>query len=329
VALTDDTTRSAHRRRRVVAARILAGTLLTVTLAAFAGRWSWPAEVAASFRPHLAALCLLGALLALLLRRPLPAVLLLAAVALNVLPVLPLVRGDPAPAAEGAPTITVAHQNAQGGAGGSVEVLQHLDEHPVDVLVLLAPAPDWTVYLRPTAPQLGYQVVYPTTGEADEGVIVLSRVPVTEARIATAPGLPAESVEVTVALGDRPLHLLAAHTQNPLTPGRWVRRNDQLEAIARWVHQQDGDVALLGDLNLAAWSPTFRWFEGETGLTSSSDGAGIQVSWPYRSALGRRLGVPIDQLLHSEGLTTVDRRITPTIGSEHGVLQVTLAPAAR
>lgn len=311
----------------------MARTLLVVvaagTFVAFFARWSWQAELLASFRPHLAVASLAAALGCLVLLRPLPALGLVLLAGLNAAPVL-LAVGGPAPAAApGAPTLLVGHQNAQGGtgAGGATRVLRGLAEHPVDVLVLLEPAPDWGAFLRAPARRMGYEVVLPSSGPADERVLVLSRVPLADVQVLDRAGLPPASVAITAPLGEQEVHLLGVHTRNPLTPGRWRLRDDQLDAIARWVEQQEDPVAVFGDLNVTPWSPTYTAFERRTGLVSSAAGRGLDVTWPHRTPWVRRLGIPIDHLLHSPDLTTTERRVEPTFGSEHGVLEVGLAPA--
>jgi len=313
---------------RIAAARLLVSVAAAASFAAFLGPWWWQGELLASFRPHLAALALVCAVVCLLLWRPLPALGLVAVAALNVAPVVLAYRGAPAPAQAGAPTLRIAHQNAQGGFGGPVRILEHLQDDPTDVLVVLDPAPDWAVFLRDAAPVLGYELVLPTSGAADDRVLVLSRVPLLDVHVPQQAGLPPSAVEMTATLGQEPVRLLAVHTRNPLTPSRWRLRNDQLHAIARWVEDQQDPTVVLGDLNVVPWSPTFARFEHESGLVSSTLGEGIQVTWPYRTPWTRRLGIPIDQLLHSPELTTVARRVDPTYGSEHGVLVVTLAPSA-
>jgi len=234
---------------RIAAARLLVSVAAAASFAAFLGPWWWQGELLASFRPHLAALALVCAVVCLLLWRPLPALGLVAVAALNVAPVVLAYRGAPAPAQAGAPTLRIAHQNAQGGFGGPVRILEHLQDDPTDVLVVLDPAPDWAVFLRDAAPVLGYELVLPTSGAADDRVLVLSRVPLLDVRAPQQAGLPPSAVEMTATLGQEPVRLLAVHTRNPLTPERWRLRNDQLHAIARWVEDQQDPTVVLGDLN--------------------------------------------------------------------------------
>lgn len=311
---------------RRVGARILVAVGVGATLATWLAPWWWPGELLASFRPHLAIWCLALAITCVVLRRPLPG-LALVAVALLGAGQVGVVTSEPRPAQQepGAPTLALAQQNAQGGAGTAASVLRHLGRHPVDVLVVLEPAPDWGVFLREPARAMGYEVVVPEDGLADEQVLLLARVPVRDVVLPDG-GLPPAAVSFSVPLGDETVHALAVHLRNPLTPARWRARNAQLEAIAAWARDQHGSAVVLGDLNLAPWSPRFADLERESGLAPSTEGRPTQASWPWWPGWLRRLGIPIDHLLHTPDLVVVDHEVQPSIGSQHGVLAVTLAP---
>ncbi len=80
---------------------------------------------------------------------------------------------------------------------------------------------------------------------------------------------------------------------------------------------------VLGDLNAVPWSAALHDVEHDARLSSSSDGFGLQASWP--ASLGF-FGVPIDQLLYSRDLTVTDRRTRAGFGpSSHRSVWVTLA----
>jgi endonuclease/exonuclease/phosphatase (EEP) superfamily protein YafD len=290
--------------------------------------WWWAGELLASFRPHLVVACVALALVCAALLRPLPALVLLALAVANVAPVVHATGGSPAPVVAGAPTLVLAEQNAQGGAGSAATVLQHLADHPADVLVVLDPAPDWATFLRGPAEQMGYEVAAPTSGASADRALVLARVPVEVVALPLSGDLPPASVAFDVALDEEQIRVLATHTRNPLTPGRWRLRDDQLAAIAAWSRAQDGPIVVMGDLNVAPWSPTFTRLEHESGLVSSGEGRPSQASWPWWPAWLRPIGIPIDHLLHSPDLVVAEREVQPSIGSQHGVLAVTLGPGA-
>jgi endonuclease/exonuclease/phosphatase (EEP) superfamily protein YafD len=294
---------------------------------AYAAPWVWPAEILASFRPVLALGAAVGAVAALGLRKPVAAVVLALAAVVAFVPVLPLFRGQAAPPAPGVAPLTIAHQNAQGGFGEPWDFLAYLATDAPDILVVLEPTPYWGPILAEGAPAAGYQLVVPDAPPSEERVMVLSRVPLTDVQVHPADDLPPASVEMTAQIGGQDVHLLAIHTQSPLTPNRWALRNSQLDAATRWAQETDGPAAVFGDFNVTPWSPEFTRMLDQMDMVSSSDGHGIQLSWYFH---GRQpgLALPIDHLLHTDDLTTTSRRVDDSLGSEHGVLVVSLAPAA-
>jgi len=74
-----------------------------------------------------------------------------------------------------------------------------------------------------------------------------------------------------------------------------------------------------------SWSAALHDVESDARLSSSSDGFGLQASWP--ASFGY-FGFPIDQLLYSRELTVTDRRTRTGFGpSSHRSVWVTLALA--
>ena len=75
--------------------------------------------------------------------------------------------------------------------------------------------------------------------------------------------------------------------------------------------------------NTTPWSAAFQPLNEE--LLNSMNGFGWQPTYPAGAGL---LMLPIDHLLHSGHLTTVDRSTGPDLGSDHLPLIVTVADSA-
>jgi endonuclease/exonuclease/phosphatase (EEP) superfamily protein YafD len=120
-----------------------------------------------------------------------------------------------------------------------------------------------------------------------------------------------------VDLGDgEPLTVIGAHPVPPVGGREALLRDEYLrqlgEAAAREGRQ--ADVILLGDLNTTPWSGGFRELLATGGFLDSGRRRGFQSTWMRRHPL---FSLPLDHILHSPGLETIDRGIGPELGSDH------------
>jgi len=122
------------------------------------------------------------------------------------------------------------------------------------------------------------------------------------------------SVAAEIVSGDRRIALLATH---PLPPAGGLRaryRDEQLQAVAAWTRDQDGDAVVLGDLNITPWSPVFGDFLQASGLRNSAEGRGLGGTWP---AFFPPLLIPIDHFLHTDEVLVIRREVIEAEGSDH------------
>jgi endonuclease/exonuclease/phosphatase (EEP) superfamily protein YafD len=243
-----------------------------------------------------------------------------AAVLVNMIVLAPLYTNGPAAPAPG-DRLVVGHVNMQGRDLDLDELADALRERRPDVFVVLEPP---TAARALPGRRIGAYTVY--AAPHSEAVLALARAPVADPEHPTGHGLPDTSLTFGLTLADRTVRVLALHTISPLTPGRMTSRDDALRAAGRWAATNEGPEIVLGDLNATPWSAAVERLEGIGSLRSSSDGFGLQATWPF---IAGPLGIPIDELLHSADLTTVDRADGPTFGSTHRSLWVTVALAAR
>jgi endonuclease/exonuclease/phosphatase (EEP) superfamily protein YafD len=127
----------------------------------------------------------------------------------------------------------------------------------------------------------------------------------------------------TVNLGGRPVRLWLVHPPNPIGVGR-ERANPDLEALGRAVGRERGTRIVAGDMNRTEGSPYFGDFLVASGLRDSRLGLGPQPSWPAWSPYR----IPIDHAFISDDLAVVDRRLGPSIGSDHFPLILDVAFAS-
>jgi endonuclease/exonuclease/phosphatase (EEP) superfamily protein YafD len=119
-------------------------------------------------------------------------------------------------------------------------------------------------------------------------------------------------------------HLFLIHPRQPLQRLARVAGNPELAALAEEVARIGGSRIVTGDMNTSDGSDNFRKFLQTTGLRDSRYGFGRQGSFPTFSPYR----IAIDHALVSPDLAVVERRLGPSIGSDHYPLIFVLAPSA-
>ena len=203
-------------------------------------------------------------------------------------------------------------------------VLDFLRNANADVILLMEVNNRWVAQLETLHTNYSYSLIQPR--EDNFGIAMFSRLPLINGRVLEFGSAGVPSVGSSVKVGDETVYLLGTH---PLPPGsaEYARlRNEQLEAVARYVRSAIVPVVVAGDLNVTPWSPFFRDLIRESGLKNTSRGRGLFRSWPAWLWIVR---IPIDQCLVSPSITVIDKSIGPKVGSDHMPVVVDLQiPAA-
>jgi len=119
--------------------------------------------------------------------------------------------------------------------------------------------------------------------------------------------------------GQKPVSFYALHAPPPLTPGRFAQRNAELEHAATFINSKHRDasdnVVLLGDWNITPYSPFFSQLLNTTGFKNQTTTRFFIPTWPtqYYSPFQ----IPIDHILHRGQMTLVEKRLGPSLGSDH------------
>jgi endonuclease/exonuclease/phosphatase (EEP) superfamily protein YafD len=292
-----------------------------LTILGFLGRFWWPFELISFFRPWQALFLLVFAAVALPLRFYAAALAALALAAGNVAVVAEAVRERPSfpPAAAGT-TVKLLFLNVFAENDDYDRVADLIREERPAVVGLTELTPAWARALRPTLAR------YPASASAPRegffGIGVWGQSPLRRPRIEPFAEGGRNAVLATLALGPYRATLVVVHPPFPFTPAGARDRRRQLDAIGAAVDrgQLGRRVAVCGDLNATPWSATERRLVFR-GLTDVSVGRGFAGTWP--SFLPAFLRLPLDTCL-VRGLTLVDRRLGPRVGSDHLPLVVEL-----
>ena len=296
---------------------VVAGFLLIGSVLSFLGEWWWLFDIIANFRIQLVAAGLVLVFAAAALRTGGVVAMGVLIVAVNLLPIIPFYFGGDESGKP--PDLVVASYNLLHSATAEKDgVVAWLDELEADVVFLQEAGAEWSRIL--VQADLNWRLVHAPV-ERGQGFGILALVPQeAEVDFVDVIGRPAPMVVLDVE--GVAVTLLGIHAVSPFNEERAMQRDVELLAVADWVVEQSGNVVVVGDFNATPWSWAFERLVEVTGLENSLDGFGVQRTWPAGNVL---LRIPIDHLLHSDGLTVVDRRVLPGYGSDHLPLVVELA----
>jgi endonuclease/exonuclease/phosphatase (EEP) superfamily protein YafD len=296
---------------------------LVVSVAAvvgFLGGWWWGFDLLSNFRPQYAAL---GSLLGLVLivgkwRKTGGVVLAVGFVNAALVGQLYFAPGD-MPDAVGEP-FTVMSFNVKSGNEARAGVFDYIGRIRPDVVFLHESTRLWEEAAR-TA-DLGYEIYDVAQPGLIFSTLVLAPPGSSYESFGFATAEP-RAIEVVFDDGHGPVRLLAIHPLSPITAQRAALRNAQMEWAGDWAAANDGPIVVTGDMNATQWSHTFRRLVRAGDLNDSIRGFGLQPSFPMDG--NPLIRVQIDQLLHSDELVVLDRRLGPRLGSDHAPVIVELA----
>lgn len=296
------------------------GTLATV-LGFFGSAW-WLFDFAANYRAHLAVVLVIAGLAYALLFSKATGLLFLIVAGVNALLVLPMYTDSPAEAREGSESMSIVSFNVGQRASIRDTTYRWIDSLDADMVVLVDSTEDW-VDAAAGLDTLAVQTDLPP--DRTYGITVLTEDPVTTEllRVSSARDYV---VRVEASIEGRPVVVYAVQTRGGGNATDTALRDEYLEEVSRMVEAETDTAIVVGDFGAAPWSHAFRSLESEAELHNSMRGFGLQTTWPADRWAFFRL--PMDHLLHSEELTTVDRYLGPTFGVDHRPIVVRVAPAA-
>lgn len=281
------------------------------------GMW-WGFDLAANFRVQYALVLLVSVVILAIARWWWWAIVIVgAALVVNVALIVPLYAASPAEPSDQA-RLEILSFNVKAWNPNRADIVDYVASSGADIVVLHEITPTWERVLD--AADLPYRIVSARAPHEQLGTVAL--VPQdADSRILRF-GVPGSgSVEISFQFDGRPIEVLGTHPPSPSSSFDARSRDKQLEAIGEWATRQEVPVVVVGDFNASTWSHGFSLVT-KAGLVNSQRGYGVQASWPT----GNRLdAIPIDHLVHSPELTTVDRHLGDPHGSDHYPLFVTLA----
>ncbi len=295
------------------------GTLATV-LGFFGSTW-WLFDFAANFRAHLAVGLLIVALLYALIFSKATGLFFMAMAAVNGLLVLPLYANSPAQAA-GEESMTIISFNVQQRTSIRDIAFRWVDTVEPDLVVLLDSTDAWT---HSTDADDSYTIQSEIPNDRTYGITILSPEGL-DTQLIRATRLREAVVRVEATIGEQPVAIYAVQARPSSNETDAADRDEYLAEVGRMVRAESIPTIVVGDFQATPWSHAFRDLASEANLKNSLEGFGLQTTWPADRWSFLRL--PLDHLLHSEELTTVDRYLGPSFGVDHRPIVVTVGIAS-
>lgn len=296
--------------------------LAAASIAAFAGGLVWWLDVLANFRAqYVVALVVLGTVLLLSPRWRRYGYVVLAAAVVNLAVVAPLYLGSPGTASGGVPPIRVVSFNLLSTNEEYNEVIEYIRSTDADLVLLHEASRPWEVALESAG--LDYEIIRARSEDLIFGTLVLARDEIEATSFGFAATEP-RAIDMDYRPDGWPvsLQILSVHPLAPTNEERAGLRNAQTGFAREWAVEQEGPRVVVGDFNSTPWSAPFRDLVRGADLSNSQIGYGLQPSFPADSL--PLLRVPIDHLVHGSDIVVIDRRLGPSMGSDHFPLIVDL-----
>lgn len=274
------------------------------------GEFYWLFDLFSHFRPHYAALLLVGTVVLASFRDLIGAS---AALLLAVFVGWPVLQdlSTPAPHATQAdqPALRVLTLNAWFRNKDMARIAQVIESSQADVVVVQE------LDREGMQPLLALLKSYPYSAmqaaQNRHGAAIVSRWPIASAEAIELDGSHVDAQLASIQWRGQVVDVLGVHLTWPVTQEHATARNAQWQALAEWMKQRKGAWVAAGDLNLTPWSPIF---EHANGVQHCFDTRRHIGTWPAWIAPA---GIQIDHCFASREWDISTTELLEPIGSDH------------
>ena len=191
-----------------------------------------------------------------------------------------------------------------------------VEDHPVDILVLLETDSKWTGYLSEHLDdkRFPYQILKPQ--DDTYGLAIYSHLPITEAKVEEITDVPSVEARIEDRSGDG-ISLFVVHPKPPVpmeAETSWPKDRELLGVAQQIESAVDEKIIVTGDLNEVAWSRTSTRFLDKSGLRDPRKGRSILNTFPAYLPI---MGFPLDHFYCSKHFKIIEYRRLRNIGSDH------------
>jgi len=294
--------------------------VLLLSTTAWFGGFSYYLELLTHFRLHYLVLALLCLVVFIWAGRTVWIGVAVLVMAVNLPALLPAyLPADPG-SAEATESLRIVSANVHAENDQYVAFISWAIRQRPDVIIVYEVSPIWGKALKPLEAKYPHHVQIPRNDNF--GLSVFSRLPLEKQKLLVLGSAGVPTLLIKVTSGKHSLSIMATHPMPPVNDEFFIKRNEQLDAVAAYMARLKGSRMVIGDLNTSQWSPYFTALRGRAGLKNARDGFGILPTWPA-SLPG--LMIPLDHCLVSPDMAVRDIRVGDDIGSDHLPLFVHVA----
>jgi endonuclease/exonuclease/phosphatase (EEP) superfamily protein YafD len=185
----------------------------------------------------------------------------------------------------------------------------------VDVVVLQEVSAEWDSAL--SGLNKNFNIIRKTENADRTGIMLLSNLPIRSVDVLRVGELEALIMKAFVRESLVPITLFTFHAPSPTRKIYNQFRDTVLTSLAQEARRHSTEsVVMVGDFNVTPFSPIFGKVEKISRLRNSMNGFGYDGTWP--SVLPSELTIPIDHVLISSNIYTIEKRvISNAMGSDH------------
>lgn len=298
---------------------IIGTTLLSLT--SYIG-WIRVLELLSHFRMQYLVISLLLFGLLLLTRKKYLILTGLVCLAIILSEIVPWYIPQAAVVRETAPPLRVFLSNVNKRNESYAKVISAVREENPDLAVFDEVNQGWIEQLNSLKDILPYSVE--GVNPAQLGITVYSKLPLKNVAVDFFGTRTKPTILANLTINGQVVSLVAAHPLPPFKPDFFASRNTQLAEMSKYVQQLGTLVLIVGDLNTTMWSPYYKQFISQTGLSNARQGFGVLPSWPARASVARvpaiiapLVSIPIDHCLISPEIKVSKIKIGRNVDSDH------------
>lgn len=295
------------------------------TVAAFFGNLWWAFDLMANFRWQLMWAALVAAIVYALAARGIATIVFIVAVVVNGFVLAPLWFGSQ-PNGTGEDGTKVIAIDLYGGTDDEEGTLRWIFDSGADVVIAsgvssgrLAPV------VEDGSP---YQVLAKPEFDDRSGIVVLGAAEYAVSQTIT-PGFAQQIISITVPAGGGTVDLVTAWGEIANNQSKSDALAERLEAIEDVVSGTDSPVVVIGSVGATRFASGMRSLMGSTGMRDATEGSGYLSTWPTSDLplIGGWVGIPLDVVLMTDGVTPLELVTGPELGSSHLPVTVVVGPS--